>query len=88
MPEPEAVVQNVKDDYRVAVKEMLKCATDQRVNNLEDVKQAQAFLTILQAYYKEQMEVIKAIKDAGNIINEKLKSYKGPKEPEESIEDL
>jgi ribosome-binding factor A len=86
MPDPEDVIQNVKDVHVIALKEMMTCANNQRVNNLDDVRQAQGFLTILQAYYKEQMEVLKAIKEAGAIIDKKLKEYKGPKE--ESIEDL
>jgi hypothetical protein len=86
MSDHEAVIQDVKDAHVIALNEMMRCAKNQPINNMEDVKTAQAFLTILQAYYKEQMDVLKAIKDAGSIINDKLRAYNGPKE--ESIEDL
>jgi hypothetical protein len=86
MLEPEGVIQDCKDAHVIALKEMMDCANGVRINNLDDVRQAQAFLTILQSYYKEQVEVVKAITEAGSIVSKKLKEYNGPKE--ESIEDL
>lgn len=86
-------VKAVKEECFVATKEMLACANSQRCDTPERVEETKAFLEILQSLYKEQMETLKLIKEAGDILNAKLKAYANRKEifkagPSERIEDL
>jgi hypothetical protein len=86
-------IDAVKQECFVATKEMLACANSQRCDTPERVEETKVFLEILQTLYKEQLDTLKLIKEAGDILNSKLKSYANRKEifragPAESLDDL
>ena len=94
MPTPEDLAENVKKENFVAVVEMMICANEQRCDTPESAKETEGFLHILQALYKEQTQILTKIKEAGGILQAKLKNYENRKEifkPEpvqSSLEDL
>jgi ribosomal protein L7/L12 len=82
---PEEVAEKVKQEYFVAVAEMMECAANTVCTTDQEVEDAKHFLHILSDLHKDQMDVIKAIKRAGEILDAKIKNYRSN---QTSLDDL
>jgi hypothetical protein len=80
------VIEKVKSEYFVALDELKASVANQQCTNAEEAETVRAFIGILRSLYADQMDCLKAIKEAGAVLLKKLEEYE--KQPTSTIDDL